>query len=167
MNDTRDEGRSALAAEARALCLRSGRGSLATLLARDDRPGLAPGSPYVSLVLVAWDAVPGQAPAALLLLSDLADHTRNLKERGEAALLLDGTAGFAEPLAGPRVTLLGGVAATTAERDRAVFLAAHPSAESYAGFADFHLYRLEPRGAHFVAGFGRIAWFERSELAGV
>lgn len=166
MGDAADETSDSLAAEARALCLRSTRGSLATHLARDDQPGVAPGFPYVSLVLVAWDQAPGRPPAALFLLSDLADHTRNIKRRGEAALLLDGTAGFAEPLAGPRVTLLGSVAASAAESDRTTFLTAHPGASVYAGFADFRLYRLEPAVAHFVAGFGRIAWLQRSALAG-
>ena len=55
--------------------------------------------PYASLVLTACDH--GAAP--LLLLSDLADHTRNLKQDGRASLLFDGTAGLADPLAGNQV----------------------------------------------------------------
>ncbi len=36
------------------------------------------------------------------------------------------------------------------------FLARHPEATGYAGFADFGFYRLEAAKAHLVAGFGRI-----------
>jgi putative heme iron utilization protein len=44
------------------------------------------------------------------------------------------------------------------------FLTRHPSAELYAGFADFHLYRVEVARGHLVAGFGRIHWIEAQEL---
>ena len=33
---------------------------------------------------------------------------------------------------------------------------AHPSAEIFADFKDFSFFRIEPTGAHLVAGFGRI-----------
>ena len=36
------------------------------------------------------------------------------------------------------------------------FLARHPSAEGYAGFADFSIYALEVAGGHYIGGFGRI-----------
>ena len=150
-----------LAAEARALALSLDRGVLATRLARDDQPGLAPGHPYASLVLLAWAA---EALVPLLLLSDLADHSRNLKADPAASLLLDGTAGLAEPLTGPRLTLLGRVEpADPALLPR--FLERHPGSRLYAGFKDFRLYRLLPRAAHFVAGFGRIAWLPAADLS--
>jgi len=149
-----------LAAEARALALSLDRGVLATRLARDDQPGLAPGHPYASLVLLAWSD--GLAP--LLLLSDLADHSRNLKADPAASLLLDGTAGLAEPLTGPRLTLLGRVEpADPALLPR--FLERHPGSRRYAGFKDFRLYCLLPTAAHFVAGFGRIAWLPAADLS--
>jgi putative heme iron utilization protein len=44
------------------------------------------------------------------------------------------------------------------------FLARHPSAEAYAGFADFGFWRMEMSGAHLVAGFGRIADLKKDEL---
>jgi hypothetical protein len=47
---------------------------------------------------------------------------------------------------------------------RARFTARHPSSASYAGFADFHLYRVAIERGHLVAGFGRIAWIEAAEL---
>ena len=110
------------------------------------------GWPYASLVLAAVD----QDASPLLLLSDLAEHSKNLKRDSRASLLFDGTAGRDDPLTGPRVTVLGEAKPAADPRLMARFNARHPSAAAYAGFADFRLYRLEVARAHLVAGFGRI-----------
>ena len=73
-----------------------------------------------------------------------------------SSLLCDGTAGRDDPLTGPRVTVLGEFATTGDRRLLSRFTERHPSAAAYAGFGDFHLYRLTVRRAHLVAGFGRI-----------
>jgi len=122
---------------------------------------LADGRPYISLVLLAWDF----DGAPLLLLSDLAEHSRNLARDSRQALLIDGTSGLADPLTGPRASLIGKAEPIRDHRLLARFLARHPSAETYAGFADFKLYRVALERAHFVAGFGRIAWIEAKHLA--
>jgi len=108
--------------------------------------------PFVSLVLPGRDGT-GQP---LLLLSDLSDHAKNLKRDPKASLLYDGTAGLKEPLTGARVTLIGRVAPADTPENRALYLAAQPSAQGYADFGDFHLYRFEIQEALLVAGFGRI-----------
>jgi putative heme iron utilization protein len=110
------------------------------------------GWPYASLVLAALD----HDASPLLLLSDLAEHSKNLKRDSRASLLFDGTAGRDDPLTGARVTVLGEVKPIDDARLLARFTARHPSAAGYAGFADFHLSRLEIARAHLVAGFGRI-----------
>jgi putative heme iron utilization protein len=122
---------------------------------------MADGSPYASLVLLAMaaDGTP------LLLLSDLAEHTRNLAGEPRAALLLDGTAGLDEPLTGPRLTLLGRVVRSTDQADAEQYLARHPGASLYAGFADFRFHRLVVERVHLVAGFGRIHWLDAAALA--
>ena len=117
--------------------------------------------PYASLVLTACDH--GAAP--LLLLSDLADHTRNLTGDDRASLLLDGTAGLDDPLAGARASVLGRLAKTGDARLRARYLARHPSAQDYAGFGDFNLYRMSVERAHLVAGFGDIHWLDAAGIA--
>ena len=118
------------------------------------------GRPYVSLVATAceMDASP------LLLLSDLAQHTKNLAADPSVSLLFEDVAGHPDPLAGPRLTLLGRAECSDDVRDLARFTARHPSAASYAGFADFHLYRVEIERGHLVAGFGRINWIESGDL---
>lgn len=135
------------------------------LMRRLDRATLATsqqGWPYASLVMVALD----QDATPLLLLSDLAEHTKNLKGETRASLLFDGTGGRDDPLTGPRVTVLGEMAVTQDPRLMARFVARHPSAETYAGFADFRLYRLAVARGHFVAGFGRINGIEGPALLG-
>ncbi len=144
---------SLLAAEARRLLRRVDRATLAT--AGDD------GWPYASLVLAALDA--GGHP--LLLLSDLADHTRNIARDQRVSLLFDGTAGLRQPLAGARLSVAGRVVAADEEAARARYLARHPDAALYAGFGDFRFYRVEMARAHLVAGFGRIRWIEGALLA--
>jgi putative heme iron utilization protein len=131
-------------AEARRL-MRSRRwGTLATL----DR---ALGAPYASLVSLATD-VDG---SPLLLISRLAVHTRNL-EVDPLCSLLFAEVGAGDPLLHPRVSVSGHAERTTEEQARRRFLARHPDAEFYAGFADFGFWRMTPRSAHLVAGFGRI-----------
>ncbi|MGH6912964.1 MAG: HugZ family protein [Geminicoccales bacterium] len=130
------------------------RASLGTLLRDSDA------APYVSLVLVATD----HDGAPILLLSDLADHTRNLGRDARVSLLLDGTGEREEPLAGERVTLQGRLRRSEEPRHRARYLARHPSAATYADFRDFAFYRMEVERAHLVAGFGRIHWLDGADI---
>ncbi|ACJ00196.1 HugZ family protein [Rhodospirillum centenum] len=141
-------------ATGRAVMRGCGRAALAT--AQRDREGW----PLPSLVLVALDldATP------LLLISGLAEHTRNLEQDPRAGLLFDGTGGLDEPLTGPRLSVLGKMERTAEPRLRDRFVARHPEAAQYAGFSDFALWRLRPERAHLVAGFGRIRWIAAADL---
>lgn len=112
------------------------------------------GEPYGSLVLTACT----HAGEPLLLLSDLADHTKNLEADSRASILLDGTGGLENPLTGARASLQGTITKTTDTQALNRFIRRHPSAELYAGFGDFNLYRMMPERAHLVAGFGAIHW---------
>ena len=117
-------------------------------------------APYASLVLIASD----HAGAPLLLLSDLADHSKNIAADPRVSLLVDGHRPEQEPLTGARASLQGRAAVV---RDQALldrFVARHPSAATYAGFGDFHLYRIVPESAHLVAGFGQIHWLAEADL---
>lgn len=139
---------------ARALMRACDRASLATAMVEG-------GWPFASLVAVALD----YAGAPLLMISDLAEHAKNIKAaRGRCALLFDGTAGYENPLAGPRVTVIGRMLPEDDERLLARFVARHPDADAYAGFGDFHLYRMAVDRAYLVAGFGLIRWIEPADL---
>src|SRR5882757_6458501 len=133
---------------ARSLLRRSRQGALATLVPNS-------GDPYCSLVNVA--SHPDGSP--ILLISRLALHTRNILGDGRVSLMLDERAA-GDPLEGSRIMLAG--RAEQAGGDdliallRRRYLSAHPSAEAFVGFKDFAFFRIEPTGAHLVAGFGRI-----------
>ena len=143
------------AALARGLIRRGERAALATALTTPSGVW-----PYGSLVLAACD----QDGSPLLLLSALAEHTKNLSRDPNASLLFDGTGGRDDPLTGERATVLGTLAPVADAQSRERFLRRHPSARAYAGFADFHLFRMSVTRAHLVAGFGRIDWIEATDL---
>jgi putative heme iron utilization protein len=156
-------------ATARALIRAADRATLATALTPNAGTDAAPdaardgpggGWPYASLVMVAcdFDASP------LLLISDLAEHTKNLAADGRASLMFDDTAGLDNPLTGARVTVLGRIERCDHDGARARYLARHPDAAEYAGFADFHLYRMAVERAHLVAGFGVIHWIAAGDV---
>ena len=131
--------------------LRSTRaGSLATI----DRNT---GHPFASLVNVATDS----DGAPVILISRLATHTANLEADARASVLLAAT-GKGDPLAHPRLTLLGSFVRVSRDdpsepRLRRRFLARHPKSELYAGFADFAFWRLDAVSAHLNGGFARAA----------
>lgn len=115
------------------------------------------GHPFGSLVNVATDS----DGSPLILISRLSSHTANLEADSRASVLL-AIAGKGDPLAHPRLTVLGRFAkiardAADEARLRRRFLARHPKAELYAGFADFALWRMSVESAHLNAGFARAA----------
>jgi putative heme iron utilization protein len=115
------------------------------------------GHPFASLVNVATD-VDG---ALLILVSRLSTHTANLENDGRASVLLAAT-GKGDPLAHPRLTLIGSLVRLGRDhpdeaRGRRRFLARHPKSELYAGFVDFAFWRLETVSAHLNGGFARAA----------
>jgi heme iron utilization protein len=118
------------------------------------------GAPYASLVLftVDLDASP------LLLLSDLAQHSRNIAFEPRVSLLLDGTDDRPDPLTGPRLTLLGRALPTDDPRCLGRFVSHHPASAVYAGFRDFRLYRVTVERGHLVAGFGRVEWINGGDF---
>ena len=120
----------------------------------------ANGAPYVSLVTVATEA----SGAPVLLLSKLARHTDNIVRDARVSLLLTAADRAGDPLAGTRVSIMGRIEKTEDSAAKRRFLARHPTAESYAGFADFSFYRIEIEHAHLVAGFGRIVDLSAAEL---
>jgi putative heme iron utilization protein len=125
--------------------VREGRsGALATLMAGS-------GDPYCSLVNVATTA----AGAPILLISQLAVHTKNILADRRVSLMLDERKP-GDPLEGARVMLMGIAAVTEDPEARRRYLVRHPDAEMYAGFKVFAFYEITLKGAHLVAGFGRI-----------
>jgi putative heme iron utilization protein len=139
------------AEQARTLVASVGTGALSTAAVDLD------GHPYGSLVLLAL-----HEGSPVLLVSEMAEHTRNLHGSPRCSLLAV-EAGPENPLALGRVTLLG--TATRAEGEqvaapREAFLQRHPDARFYADFEDFHFWRMQVTGVRYIGGFGRMSWVD-------
>jgi putative heme iron utilization protein len=139
-------------AAARTLMREARSGALATLMTGS-------GDPYCSLVNVATAA----DGAPLLLISQLALHTKNITADARVSLMLDERKA-GDPLEGARVMLMGSAAKTDSADAPRRYLARHPDAEMFAGFGDFAFYEVKLKGAHLVAGFGRIVDLKPSDL---
>ena len=100
-----------------------------------------------------------------MLLSDLAEHAKNLARDPRASLLLvrEPEPG-SEAMTAMRLTLTGRAAKEADAGERRLYVARHPDAARYADFSDFSLYRFEIDAGHLVAGFGRIVALTREEL---
>lgn len=120
------------------------------------------GYPFASALPFALD----HAHCPLLLISRLAEHTRNLQADPRASLLLCDASD--DLLSGARLTLLGDftpVAAENALSER--YLRYHPDAERYLELGDFSFYRMQPQRARFIGGFGQMGWIEGDAWAGL
>ena len=111
---------------------------------------LQEGHPFASLVEVASDTQ-GQP---LLLISDLAEHTLNLRQDPRCSLLVCPQLDLAEG----RCTLVGRAQLASEGTER--FLQKHPKAAQYATFKDFNLWRIEVEKVRYVGGFGAMSWIE-------
>ncbi|MFZ4808417.1 MAG: HugZ family protein [Hyphomicrobiaceae bacterium] len=128
----------------------------ATLATRDQETG----HPFASLVALA--TAPDGTP--LMLLSNLARHTRNLDADPRASLLVADKPFGVDALTAPRLTILGTAQRTPKAAALQRFVSRHPAAADYAGFADFTTYVLTATAGHLVAGFGRISAITASRL---
>lgn len=99
----------------------------------------------------------------IFLMSDLAAHTKAIKQDPRTSLLL-GEPGKGDPLAHPRLTLIGQTHQIPREtaQDKAIeqglrqrYLNRHTKAELYNQLPDFFLYELKIERALFNAGFGK------------
>jgi putative heme iron utilization protein len=111
----------------------------------------AAGQPYASLV------TPACMPdgSILLLLSQLAEHTRHLMADPRCSLMVTGAADTANPQTTPRVTVTGMAKIVVDPALKARFLAVHPYAALYADFEDFATWQIGPAAGLFVGGFAR------------
>lgn len=142
------------AERARTLVAAEATGTLATL--KD-------GHPYASLVAFAM-----AGPKAVLLISEMAAHTKNLRTDTKASLLVAEKV-VVDPLAHGRVTLVGECRVLergTPEDDagRKAFVARHPGAQIYVDFKDFHCWTLDLREVRYIGGFGRMSWVEAADF---
>ena len=116
-----------------------------------------PGFPFGSLMPYALDA----AGRPLLLISNMAMHTQNLKADPRASLFLSQAAIDGDPLGAARATLVGEaqpVPADDREDAKTRYLQAHENSRYWVDFTDFGFFRLEPIDLYYVGGFGVMGW---------
>jgi heme iron utilization protein len=101
----------------------------------------------------------------ILLLSEMARHTKMLRANPKASLLVtDVMPTDGDPLTGARVTLTGTMRAAENSEWRSLYLTQHPYAELYVDFGDFGFWTLDVARAFLVAGFGRIHAFTADDI---
>jgi heme iron utilization protein len=101
-----------------------------------------------------------------LLISDLAQHTRNIKRNNRVSLtVFDRYA--ADPQAGGRLTWVGDAESIDPPGEELShrYLRFFPSSESYFETHDFSFYRIRLCRARFIGGFGEIYWIEPQAMA--
>lgn len=139
-------------AEVRGLLLGSWQGVLSTH--SQDMPGY----PFGSVAPYCLDA----AGLPLFLISDLAQHTKNLRADPRCSFLV--VAPGYDIQANARLTLVGdcrpladaGDIAAAADRYYRYF----PDSTDFHRIHDFHFFRLEPLRCRYIGGFGRIHWVD-------
>jgi hypothetical protein len=120
-----------------------------------------PGYPFSSISPFALD----EQHRPVFLISRLAEHTKNLLVDSRSSFLVYDCSGQ-NVLTTERVSLLGDVTQFDASVALiARYLKYHPDAEQYLGFGDFAFFRLVPKGARYVAGFGQMGWIAETDWA--
>lgn len=118
------------------------------------------GYPFGSVVPFVLDH--GARP--VILISRLAEHTRNVEADPRVSLLASDGGGNAQ--AGARVTLVGEAARLEDQQaPRARYLRYFPDAERLLALGDFAFYAIAPKTVRYIGGFGDIRWISSDAYA--
>ena len=98
----------------------------------------------------------------IILISGLAEHSRNLAANPRASLMIAKALGEGEMA---RVSLMGEVHPIEADPMLVTrYLRYHPHAERFLQLGDFKFHRFEPAKALTVGGFAKASWLEGNRL---
>lgn len=148
------ESSSTLAQEARGFTRSQQNGVLSTLSRRIE------GFPFGSVTPFILD----HAGRPVLLISDIAEHTRNIADDNRVSLIVQPFSQDMQETA--RVTILGhAIQISDVEHPKQSalgqrYLSFFPQAEAYFGMHDFRFYRLDPVRIRYIGGFGKIHWLD-------
>ncbi|MGL4242350.1 MAG: HugZ family protein [Beijerinckiaceae bacterium] len=117
----------------------------------------ADGAPFTSLVALAKD----ERLRPVIITSHLSAHTGHMERDARVSLLISDV-GKGDPLAHPRLTLLGRATAAHPgealyDELRDIYLAQNPKAQLYVQLPGFWFWRIEPATVALNGGFGK-AW---------
>ena len=130
--------------DARKLVRRFAAGVLATHSLKDQ------GYPYASALPFCAD----QRGRIVVLISHLAEHTRNADHDGKAGFLVSPLGSDLQEQA--RVSMVGDIAPVDDPLVTTRYLRYFPEGEQYLQIGGFRFFRLEPRSLRYIAGFGSI-----------
>lgn len=117
-----------------------------------------PGYPLATSVPFATD----EHHRPIVLISALAEHTRNLAANRKAGFLIARALGGGETA---RISMLGEVVPIHADaRLVARYRRYHPEAERFLQLGDFSFHRFEPRRVLVVGGFAQAGWLDGKTL---
>ncbi|MGO9445904.1 MAG: HugZ family protein [Thiobacillaceae bacterium] len=143
-----------LGTEARRFVRAHPHGVLATLSKRLD------GYPFGSVAPFVTD----QTGAPIILISTLAEHTKNIAADARVSLIVHPCAQDMQTAG--RVTITGQAIRLPDKASlRPRYLRYLPAAEQYFDMHDFNFYRIEPAAIRFIGGFGKIHWIEPGHFA--
>lgn len=120
-----------------------------------------PGYPFGSITPFALN----HQGEPVILISDIAQHTRNIKTNNKVSLTVFERMA-SDPQAAGRITWIGD-AETIAQDDAAArerYLRYFPSSTGYFDTHDFAFFRISLRRARFIGGFGQIYWVDPGEM---
>jgi putative heme iron utilization protein len=119
------------------------------------------GYPFASVTPYVLD----HAAHPVILVSKLAEHTRNMDADSRVSLLVRDAGDDVQ--AGARLTLIGnaGRASDATEALHARYLNYVPDAGRLIALGDFSFYRIEPLQLRFIGGFGAIHWIAAESYA--
>jgi heme iron utilization protein len=102
----------------------------------------------------------------MILVSHLAEHTRNLQADKRAGFLVAHPAGNSI-LDGQRLTLLGSFSPVAADEMDALarrYLRYHPDAARYLELGDFTFWTMTLERMRYIGGFGAMGWLDAAAL---
>ncbi len=145
-----------LAERARTLMSVGGASSLSTMSVKH------PGYPFGSVMPYVVD----DSGSPIVLISQMATHTKNLRANPRATLLVAGQSGSS--LGAARISVMGDIVRVEASDEEgvaALYLNAYPEARQWVGFGDFGFYRMTVIDVYLVKGFGVMGWVAASDYA--
>jgi len=121
------------------------------------------GYPFGSVVPFVLD----QSAAPVILISRLAEHTRNLAADGRCSLIVEDP-GIEDLQAAARLTCIAD-AEDVSEKDlpavQSRYLRFFPGAQQLLDLGDFSFRRLRVKALRFIGGFGKIHWVSGEDYA--
>ncbi|WP_461535576.1 HugZ family pyridoxamine 5'-phosphate oxidase [Spongorhabdus nitratireducens] len=147
-----------IAPEARGLLLSEYQGVLAT------QSRVLPGYPFGSVTPYCLD----QNGQPIILISSLAQHTRNIDKDPKVSLTLT-ESNVDDAQTGARLTWVGDAHKVEGDDAEAVaerYYRFFPHSKGYHKTHSFAFYRIEAVRARYIGGFGRIHWVSKDDISG-